>query len=86
MVALNSADFANEPNENYPEDDHPPPQSSRRICPCCSGTVGTIDYGDEEDDAIMAAEEEIEVDVALDSGCVCHVVKPGDVPAGVAVT
>ncbi len=87
MVALNSADFANEssreatnePNENYPNANSSSSYAS-------NGAIGTIDYEDEEDDAIMAAEEEIEVDVAIDSGCVCHAVKPGDVPAGVAVT
>ena len=48
-------------------------------------SIGTVDYHDDEDDVVMAAEEEVEVDVAIDSGCVCHVVKPGDVPRGVAI-
>ncbi len=47
--------------------------------------VNVIDYLIEEDDAIMLAEDEVEVDVAMDSGSVAHVIKPGDVPAGVEV-
>ncbi len=45
--------------------------------------IGVIDFQD--DDEILMAEQEVEVDVAMDSGCCAHVVNPDAVPAGVEV-
>ena len=49
--------------------------------------VGCLVYQNCEDDeeAIMAADEEVEADVAVDSGCVAHVVGPDDVPGTVEI-
>ncbi len=47
--------------------------------------IGLVFQDDSDDDAIMAAEEEIEVEVAMDSGCVAHVINPDNVPSAVPV-
>ena len=45
-----------------------------------------IEFMDEDDDnVIMEVEEEVEVNVALDSGCVVHTCGPEDLPATVEV-
>ncbi len=51
--------------------------------------VATFEYtpdDDESNDDILLAEEEVEIEVAQDSGCVCHVASPKDVPGGIILT
>ena len=52
--------------------------------PDTNDTIGLV-YEQDHDSEIMAAEEEIEIEVAMDSGCVAHIIKPKDVPARVEV-
>ncbi len=71
MVALDKN--INEPNDvvKEPNDD-------------LGDRLGVVYYEDSDDeDAIMAAEEEIEVGVAMDSGCVANVMGPKDKPSTV---
>ena len=47
-----------------------------------------LEYDEEEgveEEEVMAAEEEIEIEVAADSACVDHVVGPGDIPGNIRV-
>ena len=74
MEALQGVNIKNEPNietSNEPND--------------AISTLGSLVYRDEDEDAIMAADEEIEVDVAQDSGCVANVAGPDDIPSSVEV-
>ena len=80
MVTLNCM---NEPNEYYCLNPQPNDIDFQNEP---NSTIGTIVYQDADcEDEIMAAEEEIEVDVAVDSGCVAHVCGPDDIPTSVKV-
>ena len=47
--------------------------------------VAPMDLAVNEDHAILATEEEIEIEVAADTGCVAHVAGPDSIPNSVAV-
>ena len=49
------------------------------------GIAGVFDNDDEDDDAVCVADESVEVEVAMDSGAVDHVINPEDLPGGAVV-
>ena len=71
-------DNSNEPN-TYPPSKGGYPQINNEPNTMC------IEFQEQDDNAIMEIEDEVEVGVALDSGCVVHTCGPSDIPTSVEV-
>ena len=63
----------------------PPCQASGASDNLDDDLVAPMDWAVNEDDAILSTEEEIEIEVAADTGCVAHVAGPDSIPNSVMV-
>ena len=45
--------------------------------------TAAVEYSDTDDDDVMNVTDEVEVNVALDSGCICHTASKKDIPASI---